>query len=195
MSTNPCTSGTSSPVCRQRWFCCKNPWFAGVSIGLLSWFASALVNQPLGVSTALSSVSGEVAAPILGRNVFLTDAYWIKFPFSLDYGVLFLVGIFLGGLVNAITSHTFRWEKVPRVWREHFGRSVGARMAVAFIGGVLVLFGARMAGGCTSGHGLSGGLQLALSSWIFLVTMFVVGVLFATLLFRRPHRSSEKGSL
>jgi uncharacterized membrane protein YedE/YeeE len=62
---------------------------------------------------------------------------------------------------------------------------------IAGIGGVLVLFGARMAGGCTSGHGLSGGLQLALSSWVFLITMFIVGVLFAALLFRSPRK--EKG--
>jgi uncharacterized membrane protein YedE/YeeE len=188
-------SGSSKQLCKPRRFCCKNPWTAGISIGLLSWFAFALVNQPIGVSTALSAASGEVARPILGRNVFLTDAYWIKFPFSFDYGVLFLVGIFIGGFVNAITPNTFKWEKVPRVWREYFGRSVAKRLIVAFIGGVLVLYGARMAGGCTSGHGLSGGLQLALSSWVFLITMFVVGMLFAALLFRNPRNEPRKGAL
>ena len=176
--------------CGRR-ICCKNPWIAGVSIGLLSWFAFVLVNQPIGVSTALSSVSGEVASPILGRNVFLTDGYWIKFPFSFDYGVLFLIGIFLGGLINALTSNTFKWERVPSVWREFQGGSVAKRFIVAFLGGALVLFGARMAGGCTSGHGLSGGLQLALSSWVFLITMFIVGLLFAAVLFRRSRK--EKG--
>jgi uncharacterized protein len=176
----------------RRRICCKNPWIAGISIGLLCWFAFALVNQPLGVSTALSSASGKVASPILGRDVFLTDGYWIKFPFSIDYGVLFLIGIFLGGLVNALTSNSFKCERVPNVWRERFGGSITKRFIVAFIGGALVLFGARMAGGCTSGHGLSGGLQLALSSWVFLITMFIVGVLFAALLFRSSP--NEKGT-
>ena len=195
MKSDQFASGGSQSLRRTRRFCCKNPWIAGISIGLLSWFVFALVNQPIGVSTALSSASGEVASPILGRNVFLTDGYWIKFPFSLDYGVLFLVGIFIGGFGNAMTSGTFKWERVPRVWREYFGRSVTKRLVVAFIGGALVLYGARMAGGCTSGHGLSGGLQLALSSWVFLMTMFVVGVLFAALLFRNPRNESVKGSL
>lgn len=181
--------------CRTpRRFCCKNPWVAGVSIGLLSWFAFALVDQPIGVSTAVSSASGEVASPLLGRDVFLTDSYWIKHPFSFDYGVLFLIGIFLGGLVNALTSKTFHWERVPRVWREFFGGSVAKRYVVAFIGGALALFGARLAGGCTSGHGLSGGLQLALGSWVFLMTMFAVGVAFAALLFRSPRHDSQKGN-
>lgn len=195
MNSDQCASEGSQSLRQTRRFCCKNPWIAGISIGLLSWFVFALVNQPIGVSTALSSASGEVASPILGRNVFLTDGYWIKFPFSFDYGVLFLVGIFLGGFVSALTSHTFKWEKVPRVWREYFGRSATKRFVVAFFGGALVLYGARMAGGCTSGHGLSGGLQLALSSWVFLVTMFVVGVLFAALLFRNPRNPSAKGSV
>ena len=193
MNSNQCGAGKTRGKGRR--ICCRDPWIAGISIGLLSWFVFVLVNQPIGVSTALSSVSGEAASPILGRDVFLTDGYWIKFPFSFDYGVLFLVGIFIGGLVNAITSNTFKWEKVPRVWREYFGRSVAKRLIVAFIGGVLVLYGARMAGGCTSGHGLSGGLQLALSSWVFLITMFVVGVLFAALLFRNPRNTPRKGAL
>jgi uncharacterized protein len=193
MTSNQCAAGKACEKGRR--ICCKNPWIAGVSIGLLSWFAFALVNQPIGVSTAMSAASGEVASPILGRNVFLTDGYWIKFPFSFDYGVLFLIGIFIGGLVSALTSNTFKWERMPRVWRDHFGGSVTKRLIVAFIGGVLALFGARMAGGCTSGHGLSGGLQLALSSWVFLITMFVVGVLFAALLFRNSRNDSTKENL
>jgi uncharacterized protein len=189
MNANECAKANRR---KGRRLCCRNPWIAGVSIGLLCWFAFALVNQPLGVSTALSSASGKVASPILGRDVFLTDGYWIKLPFSFDYGVLFLVGIFLGGLVSALTSSTFKWERVPSVWREFYGGSMTKRFVVAFLGGALVLFGARMAGGCTSGHGLSGGLQLALSSWVFLITMFIVGVLFAALLFRSSR--NEKGT-
>ena len=46
-----------------------------------------------------------------------------------------------------------------------------------------MLFGARMAGGCTSGHGISGGLQLALSSWTFFFAMFASGTFMAFTLF------------
>ena len=46
------------------------------------------------------------------------------------------------------------------------------------------MYGARLANGCTSGNGISGGLQLALSGWVFLVVMFPAGILTAFLLFR-----------
>jgi hypothetical protein len=59
------------------------------------------------------------------------------------------------------------------------------RFVAAFLGGVIIMFGARMAGGCTSGHGISGSLQLALSSWTFFLTMFASGILTALVLFRK----------
>jgi uncharacterized membrane protein YedE/YeeE len=69
------------------------------------------------------------------------------------------------------------------VWRARFGPSPAKRLVAAFVGGALVMYGARMAGGCTSGNGLSGSLQLALSGWTFMLTMFASGVLTAWALF------------
>ena len=63
-------------------------------------------------------------------------------------------------------------------------------MAAAFLGGAILLFGARLAGGCTSGHGISGTLQLALSGWIFFPVMFGAGIVTARLLFRNPAAES-----
>lgn len=162
-----------------------NPYLVGAGMGVLSWLAFAVVNQPLGVSTSLSAASGACAVPVLGSEAVWTNAYWVKTPFKWDYGMLFLVGTFLGSLLSTLVSGRFRVEKVPSVWAEYFGPSVAKRMAVAFVGGILTMYGARMAGGCTSGHGISGSLQLAVSSWTFFLTMFVAGVITATLLFRR----------
>jgi len=53
------------------------------------------------------------------------------------------------------------------MWREQFGGSVPLRLAAAFFAGALMMFGARLADGCTSGHGISGSLQLAVSSLVF----------------------------
>jgi hypothetical protein len=104
--------------------------------------------------------------------------------------MLFLVGTFIGSLLSVMTSRTFRLEKVPTTWAQHFGNSPSKRLVAAFLGGVIIMFGARMAGGCTSGHGISGSLQLALSSWTFFLTMFVSGILTAWVLFRnRPSAS------
>jgi uncharacterized membrane protein YedE/YeeE len=62
---------------------------------------------------------------------------------------------------------------------------VPRRALAALIGGMVMLLGARLAGGCTSGHGISGALQLALSSWVFALTFFSVGVVTAFLLYGR----------
>ena len=70
------------------------------------------------------------------------------------------------------------------MWQDRFGADSGVlRMAVAFAGGVLMAFGARMAGGCTSGHGISGTLQLAVGSWVSAICFFVGGMVTALLMF------------
>jgi uncharacterized membrane protein YedE/YeeE len=57
------------------------------------------------------------------------------------------------------------------------------RLAIALLGGILLGLGARWAGGCTSGHGISGTLQLALSSWVAAICFFAGGILVAGLMY------------
>ena len=191
MKESACTYGTccrgDSAEAKARW----NPYLVGVGIGVLSWAAFAIVNQPLGISTALSSVSSVCALPIMGSEGVAQNAYWAKLPFKWDGGMLFLVGTFLGSLLSVLASRTFRVEKVPATWSQQFGGSTAKRWVAAFLGGVIIMFGARMAGGCTSGHGISGSLQLALSSWTFFLTMFASGIATALVLFRRPPTPSN----
>ena len=183
---NPnCSPGTCGDVDRAEAKARWNPYLVGVGIGILSWFAFGLVNQPLGISTALSSASSVCALPIMGSEGVAQNAYWIKNPLKWDGGMLFLVGTFLGSLISVLVSRTFRLEKVPATWSQQFGGSKVKRFVAAFLGGVIIMFGARMAGGCTSGHGISGSLQLALSSWTFFLTMFTSGILTALILFRK----------
>jgi hypothetical protein len=163
-----------------------NPYLVGAGIGVLSWIVFAVVAAPIGITTALSQVAGGVASTFAADAV-AANAYWKTHPFRLDYGTLFLVGTFLGAVASSLVSRTFAIETVPGVWRERFGASTGRRMAVAFVGGAFVMYGARMAGGCTSGNGISQGLQLALVGWTFLAVMFPVGMLTAWALFRDPR--------
>jgi len=160
------------------------PYAVGAGIGVLSWIVFAVVNQPIGITTAASQIAGGIAIPILGAEAVARNTYWAKTVPQIDYGTLFLVGTLLGAFVSAMVSGRFRLEWVPEVWRERFGGSVAARMAVAFVGGAIAMYGARMAGGCTSGHGISGGLQLAVSSWTFVAVMFATGSAAAAVLFR-----------
>ena len=121
----------------------------------------------------------------MGSEGVAQNAYWIKNPLKWDGGMLFLIGTFLGSLLSVLVSRTFRLEKVPATWSQQFGGSKVKRFVAAFLGGVIIMFGARMAGGCTSGHGISGSLQLALSSWTFFLTMFGFGIVTALILFRK----------
>jgi uncharacterized membrane protein YedE/YeeE len=176
----------TSPVAARRGFHYANPYLIGAGIGLLSWAAFGLVNQPIGISTSLSAASSACALPFVGAAGVADNAYWAKTPMQWDYGMLFLVGTFLGALLSAIVGRAVRFETVPAVWAERFGSTPWKRMAVAFLGGAILMYGARMAGGCTSGHGISGSLQLAVSSWTFFLTMFATGALTALALFGRP---------
>ena len=160
------------------------PYLVGAGIGVLSWIAFAIAKDPIGVTTAYGRIAGEVAIPLLGAETVAANTYWKQSPFAFDYGVVFLVAMMLGAFVSSVLSGTFRIETVPAVWRERFGGSVWNRFAWSFLGGVIIMYGARLAGGCTSGHGISGGLQLAVSSWLFLGVMFATGLLASVVMFR-----------
>lgn len=161
-----------------------SPYLAGAGIGVLSWVVFVVVANPIGITTAISQVAGGVAGVAIGSEAVTQNPYWARHPMKFDYGTLFLIGTFLGALLSALASRSFSIETVPPVWRERFGPSATRRMVVAFIGGALAMYGARMAGGCTSGNGISQGLQLAVVGWTFLVVMFTSGLATAWLLFR-----------
>ena len=160
-----------------------SPYLSGVGIGVLSWVAFGIAHDPLGVTTAYSRVASLFALPVLGRQGVADNPYWKSMPFALDYSVVFLVGLMLGSFSSALFSHTLHLEVMHSNWRKRFGDSILKRFIAAFVGGAVLMYGARLAGGCTSGHAISGGLQLALSSWIFLLVIFGAGILSSALLF------------
>lgn len=169
-------SGDRSFLRCARW----NPYLVGIGIGVLSWVVFVVVDSPLGMSTAVSSAAGAAVDPFVDIDANL---YWQRYAPSWNYGMLFLVGTFLGALISSLVSRSFHLETVPQVWQDRYGSATWKRMVGALIGGALALYGARMAGGCTSGHGISGTLQLALSSWVFFIVMFISGVAAAALMF------------
>jgi hypothetical protein len=184
------SNGRSGFLTRSRW----NPYLVGIGIGLLSWAVFAIVNAPLGVTTSLSQWAGLAAEPVMGIENVRENPYWAKNLPQWDYGTFFLIGTFLGALIGAMLSHDFKIEVMPAVWRERYGDSKAKRLLVAFIGGILAMYGARMAGGCTSGNGLSGSMQLAVSGWTFFITMFVTGLATAWVMFGGNKSSIQPNS-
>lgn len=163
---------------RQEW----SPYVVGAGIGILSWIAFLLSDRPIGCSTAFVKVAGLIQKSVRGQKV-LEEAYYRKFIPAVDWEVMLLIGLGIGSFLAAILSGTFRWEWVTPLWQQEAGGSATVRAIVAFLGGVLVAFGARWAGGCTSGHSISGGLQLAASSWLATLCFFAGGVASAMLLY------------
>ncbi len=152
------------------------PYLAGAAIGVLSWAAFVVADEPLGITTALSALAGWAALPLLGAEAVAHNSYWAQDPPGFSYASLFLVGVVLGGLVSAAAAGRLHLETVPELWRRRFGPSRARRFTAAFLAGAIEMYGARLAGGCTSGHAISGGLQLALSSWVFAIVIFAAAI-------------------
>ena len=171
-----------------------SPYIVGIGIGVLSWVVFVVVAAPLGITTSIGQIAGGVVSPIVGADTVAANAYWRTNAMKLDYGTLFLIGTFFGALASALVSRTFKFESIPSVWQERFGSSKTRRFIVAFIGGALAMYGARMAGGCTSGNGISQSLQLAVVGWTFLAVMFVSGIITAAIIYggSRSTVSGEK---
>ncbi|MCP5535637.1 MAG: YeeE/YedE family protein [Akkermansiaceae bacterium] len=172
-----------NPLLRESW----NPYIVGAGIGIVSWLAFLLVNKPMGMSTEVSKFSGWVAAVFVGMDTVGDNAYWSEKLPKFGYSTVFLICTAVGAFISAVSSKSFRIEKVPAVWEARFGGSVAKRYAMAFVGGFIILFGARLAGGCTSGHAISGSLQLAASGWLFFAVMVVSGVITARLIFKNTQ--------
>lgn len=155
----------------ERW----SPYVVGVGIGLLSWVAFLLSDRPLGCSTAFSKTCGLIERAFRGDKVTLRP-YYQKVTPTVDWQWMIAVGIVLGAFVSAQLSGQFRWQWVPSQWSSTFGPAPVPRLIVAFVGGVLLGLGSRWADGCTSGHGISGTMQLTISSWVASICFFIGGI-------------------
>ncbi len=160
-----------------------SPYVVGFGIGILSWFTFLLSDKPIGCSTAFTRTSGMIEKLFRGHPV-TEKAYYKKFPPAIDWEWMLVLGIFFGAFLSANLSGQFQFLWVPMGWEETFGPNPVLRWVVALIGGIVMGFGARWAGGCTSGHGISGTLQLALSSWLAAVSFFIGGIVTAGFLFQ-----------
>ena len=142
--------------------------YAGAGLAVLNAivFLSATTNRPIGASTSYPYLA-DVLTGTTGNDYFgkiQTPGHW---------ELIFLAGAILSGLALSLYRKDFKLTLIHENWKKYKGDSSSKRMAWAFVGGFVLIFGARMAGGCTSGHVVSGGMQLALSSLVFGVFVFI----------------------
>lgn len=165
------------PLSAQRTTVGLPPWARlGVLFGLVS-AASIALYGPIGVSGTYSRFIGAISRAV-------TPSYASAHPYIVKMGSLvtpetfLVIGLLIGGFLSAWLGKT----EAPAIEVVHARETTrGRRYADAFIGGVLILFGARLAGGCTSGHIISGMTQLSISGILFTAAVFGGGMLTARL--------------
>jgi len=159
-----------------------SPYLAGGLSGLVIIVSVLWTGQFFGASTSFVRSAG-MLGKIFGPERVARLEYFIRYLPQFDWQLMFVIGIFLGSLVAALWSGSFKWQGVPDMWAEHFGTSPLKRGIVAFFGGIIAMFGARLADGCPSGHGLSGMIQLAGSGLIAMVFFFVGGIIMTRIVY------------
>jgi len=171
-------------ICTEKW----SPYAAGVLLGVVGILSVLLTGHLLGASSGvaiLTSTLLNAADPQAAQG-----SMYFKFimPPGLSWEVLLLVGIFFGGMFAALTAGTFRlrWNDDP-TWRKVFGPQRWKRFVVGFLGAIILQYGAGIAGGCTSGLAISGGMLLAPSALVFMAGMFISGILVALAVYRRRY--------
>ncbi len=160
-----------------------SPYAVGIGIGVLSWLSFLISGKPIATSTSFAQTGGMIERMFTGEKASQRP-YYQKIKLNINWQWMLVVGVVIGSFISATLSGDFKtgvW--VPTLWASAFGDSALLRVIVAIIGGIILGFGARFAGGCTSGHGISGTLQLAVSSWISAVFFFIGGILTAHLIF------------
>ena len=148
-----------------------NSYLAGTLLGIVLFLAYFITGSGLGASGGLNRLLVFVQNSISPEHIDQVP-YLLKMAGGdsnpLDSWIVFLtVGTIFGGFISGLLGRRVKFEtnKGPRI-------NNATRWIMAFIGGGLMGYGARLARGCTSGQALSGGAVLSVGSWAFMFAVF-----------------------
>ena len=157
------------------------PWWVGgilMSGLLLLAFSIYGADRPIGASTYV---------PYAAALIFNLDpeqySYIEKIKESGSWEGVMLLGVLFGGFITSVfITNSFRFSLIPTGWKKYKNNSILSRLLWSFFAGFIMIIGARLAGGCTSGHFMSGMSQMAISAMIFggvvMLTLLITGKLF-----------------
>jgi hypothetical protein len=161
-----------------------SPYVAGVLLGLVGILAVVLSNSLLGASGAFESLAGMIGKAI-APGAFNNLYFNFIMPPGITWGLVLLLGVFFGGMLGALSSKTWKIRLVSDAqWKRIFGPQVWKRWLIGFVGAIVLEYAAGIAGGCTSGLAISGGMLLAPAAFLFIMGMFASGILTALLVYR-----------
>ncbi len=188
-------------------------WKIGGTMLGLSFFLAVALIKPIGVSTQFVIADGIMAAAVnpsivqkdekaksgySSSNAYLNKSggkYAKSVAKPLNYSFIFVLSMFLGGFIGRLLTKNKQnspaVHQMPDVHTRRFGNKAMLRYSLAFIGGIIVLWGARLAGGCTSGHMMSGIMQTSISGYIFAGATFLVAIPTALLIYKSQGIGDE----
>lgn len=152
-----------------------SPYICGAGIGILAGLTLLISRKALSCSTSFAKSAGMIEKLMRGERAVQRE-FFRKHGFGIDWQWMLVFGIFLGSLLSSVLSGSFAIQFVSCWWTQNVGSSVFLRLVAVFTGGILMGFGARLADGCTSGHGISGMIQLSISSLVAVICFFVGGI-------------------
>lgn len=164
-----------------------SPYAAGILLGLVGILTVLLANTTLGASGGFENIAGmlgKAVSPKLFDNVYFN---FVMQP-GVTFAVVLLLGLFFGGMLGAITSGTFKFRTMDDdQWKQAYGKQTWKRWSLLFVGAIILEYAAGIAGGCTSGLAISGGMLLAPSAFLFIAGMFASGIVTAMLVYGRKY--------
>ncbi len=182
--------------------------YGGLLLGSVLAIAMIVI-KPVGASTQFVILDGIIwdsISPIVSETTQTTTGYTsensylaknegayakkVANPFS--YSLIFAISIAFGGLLSRYTMGpkiTQEEKSTPTVWMNRFGKgSSYKRYIMTFTGGLLILFGSRLASGCTSGHMMSGMMQTSVSGYFFAFGVFLTAVPTSILFYMKKEK-------
>ena len=148
-----------------------NPYLVGVLLGLVLLATYLVTGRGLGATGAFSSVATWLTSLVTSVDHITANPvhakYWNEGAPLASWTVFLLGGALLGGWISGVQGRRVRFmvERGPRI-------SDNQRLMLAFVGGLLAAYGAKLAKGCTSGQALTGGAILNVGSLAFMVAVF-----------------------
>src|SRR5262245_32281349 len=152
------------------------PWaIAGAGIALVTLTLLFLTNTRLGISSGFDDMCGLVLAQPYLRKPGHLSARRRRLPF--------LFGLLLGGVLSAVVGGGWKPMWTLGMFDDVIGLGRVGKLAWMFAGGLFIGFGTRLAGGCTSGHGIFGLANLELPSMVATASFMGAGIVTTQLIY------------
>ena len=151
-------------------------------------FIFATYGPPASSSGFVSTLKGVWSS--FAPDYAQSKAHYRMIPGPGSWLFAFILGMAIGGFIGGRTFKNAVAD-VPSLWRNRFGDTPAKRYGATFLGGFLLLFASRLAGGCTLGLFISGSTQLALSGLYFGVLIFAFAMLTARLIYGRVVKEEK----